>query len=573
MKSTNYHFKTPAELLSANFTANMSTKLLLQVYLCDEPSAWQLPLQNCLAEYFPNATVVGMTSYGQFAGTIVQQSGLSLQLTEFSQTHVVSQRIAITASYAEKHALVSAMLQADTKVILLYSTNLLHNHHDLLPLINQLRPDILVVGGIAVPQGDALSAYLLQQDTWHSNSTLLLALTHAQLQAKVVTKQNWFAVGKPFIINQASQFVVNTIDGVTVQALYQRYLGPLAKQHLAAASSLFPLIFDDGIHQTSAFVVKALPDGSAIFNRPMCSGQQVRLSFAEINNVLNNDYLAQQTALPAEQVMVFSCGGRVELLKDSIVQELAPLQQQAPTAGCFAFGEITTTATGLSSLHTHSMVMLFLAENNQTLQFSEAPTPEEELEDFNLSANALMRIYSNLTRALMADLTAINESLQDQSLHDHLTGIGNRSYLDNALAHESQRYRRYQEPFSILLLDIDFFKRVNDNYGHLQGDQVLKAVAACLAKEIRTSDLLGRWGGEEFLILCPNTYASAASIFAERIRQAIATLRIPTLAGNLSVTISIGVAESQPKMTIDELLQLADQRLYQAKMQGRNRVV
>lgn len=573
MKSAYYHFNNPAELLSSKIAADCSCQLLLQVYLCDDIAAWQLPLQVFLAKHFPNATVVGITSYGQFAGASVQNSGLSLHLTSFKQVQLATHYIAAADSDLEKQVAINALIQPSTKVIILFSTNLLDNHQDLLPLLNQLRPDIVVVGAIAVPKGDMFTAHLLQQSCWHSNGTLLLALSSEHLAAKAIVKQNWFAIGKPFTITQASQFVVNTIAGITVKQLYQRYLGPQAGQHLAAASSIFPLIFDDGVHQISAFVVKALPDGSAIFNRPLQTGQQVRLSFAEINNVLNNDYLAAYEDLPAEQVMVFSCGARVELLKDTIVQELAPLQQKVPCAGCFAFGEIVTLQPGKSNLQSHSMVSLFMAETPATIHFECIKESIVDRYGFDLTNNELLRIYSNVTRAIMADLTAMNDALLKQSQHDHLTGLASRSYLDQELMRAHESFIRYQHVYSVLLLDIDYFKKINDSYGHLNGDKVLKATADNIKQTLRSNDLVGRWGGEEFLVLCPATPLEAAKTLAERIRKVVSMLSINSTEGAIRLTVSIGVATITTGMNIDDVLKQADANLYKAKAEGRNRVI
>lgn len=163
--------------------------------------------------------------------------------------------------------------------------------------------------------------------------------------------------------------------------------------------------------------------------------------------------------------------------------------------------------------------------------------------------------------------------LQDMAMRDGLTGLLNRREFHRILTKEIDRASRQRSSVSVLMLDIDYFKRVNDSYGHQIGDEVLKTVATLLGQQIRTMDSVARYGGEEFVIITPETGAGAEAL-AERIRQVISAQFIPDgSGGQLQVTISIGLA-NYPKHANDEheLVNKADQALYLAKEQGRNRV-
>ncbi|MCK9389316.1 MAG: diguanylate cyclase [Sulfuritalea sp.] len=152
---------------------------------------------------------------------------------------------------------------------------------------------------------------------------------------------------------------------------------------------------------------------------------------------------------------------------------------------------------------------------------------------------------------------------------DKLTGAWNRRRLEEAVRSEMDRLARYDHPLSLLVLDADFFKSVNDRYGHGIGDQVLVELASQLRVAQRTSDSLTRWGGEEFIVLCPNTTLSTASLLAERLREMIAKTDFPEVG---HITGSIGVAECMPEETWEQWFQRADAALYQAKTNGRNQV-
>jgi diguanylate cyclase (GGDEF)-like protein len=160
--------------------------------------------------------------------------------------------------------------------------------------------------------------------------------------------------------------------------------------------------------------------------------------------------------------------------------------------------------------------------------------------------------------------------VQRQAETDRLTGIYNRRYFELSLEAEVQRAQRYGSPLSLLLFDVDRFKELNDRHGHLVGDQVLKRLVRQCEANLRTSDVLCRYGGEEFAIIAPETSAAAAAALARRVRQDVEAMRLDYIAE--TVTISVGVAEWEPDFSKKEdFIGAADWALYAAKNAGRNR--
>jgi len=179
--------------------------------------------------------------------------------------------------------------------------------------------------------------------------------------------------------------------------------------------------------------------------------------------------------------------------------------------------------------------------------------------------------------AHMAELIEANHRLLTLTIIDALTQIANRRRFDDYLTKEWQRMKREKKPLALILSDIDYFKKYNDNYGHQAGDDCLKSVAQTLEKSInRPADLVARYGGEEFCAILPNTSLKGAKIIAERMRNNVEKQqnRHAYSAANNYVTISLGVASFRPDTdnTPEKLIELADQRLYKAKNGGRNRV-
>src|SRR5690606_37745496 len=160
------------------------------------------------------------------------------------------------------------------------------------------------------------------------------------------------------------------------------------------------------------------------------------------------------------------------------------------------------------------------------------------------------------------------------SHHDALTSLLNRRAIEAALEREAQRLHRFGEPFTIIMIDIDHFKRINDRIGHAEGDAVLVAVSHCLQEHARGLDRVARFGGEEFCVLLPHTLHEGGMQAAERLRLAISRINVPWGDEHVTVTISGGVATACDALeALPSVMRRADQALYQAKSEGRNTVV
>ncbi|NEX18046.1 MAG: hypothetical protein C1943_15890 [Halochromatium sp.] len=195
--------------------------------------------------------------------------------------------------------------------------------------------------------------------------------------------------------------------------------------------------------------------------------------------------------------------------------------------------------------------------------------------DANAEIHDLLARYQALNEALESKVAERTSALEESNRQlerlahtDRLTGVLNRRALEQLLADEVKRSQRYGRSFSLMYLDLDHFKQINDRYGHEVGDVVLVRIANEISAMLRAHDRLGRWGGEEFLILCSETTGEDARSLAERIRAQVEQLKLELVG---QVTLSIGIASLTPSQTAESLLAKADQAMYQAKSQGRNR--
>lgn len=181
-----------------------------------------------------------------------------------------------------------------------------------------------------------------------------------------------------------------------------------------------------------------------------------------------------------------------------------------------------------------------------------------------------MGVLRERLRRQKKELEASLEQIQLLATRDELTGLVNRRHMSELLRAEQARQQRTGRGMSLILLDLDHFKRINDSFGHQAGDTVLRSFAQHALPCLRNSDVLARWGGEEFLLLLPDTGPKEALLCVERMRASLAQVFFPDIDVSLRLTFSAGLAACQPGESIEAVLELADQALYRAKQAGRN---
>jgi diguanylate cyclase (GGDEF)-like protein len=218
--------------------------------------------------------------------------------------------------------------------------------------------------------------------------------------------------------------------------------------------------------------------------------------------------------------------------------------------------------TLLSALSSHAAVAIENADLYRRLSV------------LNLSLERKVEERTTELSAANERLSVLNRELEEISITDGLTKIYNRRYFNERLRQELKRVSRYGPPLSILMIDIDHFKKVNDTWGHQAGDTVLSGVAGLIKDRLRETDLIARYGGEEFCLLATGTDQAGVQVLAERVRKLVQSTVFEHGGKAIAVTVSIGVCTWEPSLRDDqeELIRRADSALYRAKEQGRNRV-
>jgi len=250
--------------------------------------------------------------------------------------------------------------------------------------------------------------------------------------------------------------------------------------------------------------------------------------------------------------------------------ELAILDRKLPD------GDGIALACDLRARFPHAYLMILTGETSEEakLEGFECGADDYVTKPFQVS-ELLARIRAGMRIVeLQARLLESNRRLEELTVTDPLTSLRNRRAFEQELATQFNRARRYSRPLSLIIIDIDHFKSINDTHGHPAGDAVLRAVAAILERETRSSDLVARIGGEEIAVLLPETALFEAVQVAEKIRASVAAADVRAGQASVPVTVSAGVA-NVPHSDVSssaELVRAADQALYRAKQNGRNRI-
>ena len=306
-------------------------------------------------------------------------------------------------------------------------------------------------------------------------------------------------------------------------------------------------------------------------------GETVCLGYGNPEIIINESKqtMKRMQSFAPDAIFLYSCGCRRFLLQEDVELETLPFEAIAPTLGFYTYGEFCGTGEN-SPLLNATLVAAGLREGSPCPKNGLAAKtwPVSNFSDTNDPyAHKHSRIITRLLHfieVVTMELEQTNRELTRLSVTDKLTQLYNRMKLDEILNQELARANRYGSKLSVILCDIDYFKAINDLYGHQVGDQVLIDFANVLKNNLRESDILGRWGGEEFLVIIPGNDSMETMMLAEKLRATVSGHNFPVV-GHL--TCSFGITAHLHNDTEAGILARADEALYQAKQSGRNRVV
>lgn len=563
-------FEEMAEAITNEPVYTTATDRLLIVL---EPEGDRERIRTQLADAraaLPGTKIVGLTTMGALAPSIEVPTCIvcTCLLFERSEVHVDVYDFDEMAPHEAGRLLCDAIDgYEDAQGVLVVSSN---NRINLQPFVDELilrHANIPFFGTHAGSQSvfESLETIFVDDELYESG---VFAVTFCGQDLHILPSYNlgWRAIGNEHVITSCeTNGMVHTIDNMPAVQVYQHYLQVDLDEYFFANVCPFPLVMRDGDHLVARVPIDYTEEGWLRFPTAFERGSHARLSYAHPDDLMRNSIASanELTAFGPDALVLFSCENRrVFLGNEGADKEIGFYFHACPDlAWGYGAGEIMHTPEGGGLLN--STIVAF------GLREGEPSTEVREPLSFRDGTGSVIPLSERLATFLDATTAELNQTiahLEGLAKRDPLTGAVNRRRIDELLHYELSKRRR-QNDLMLLMYDIDFFKDVNDTYGHDVGDIVLKDLTRCVQSCLREGDTLGRWGGEEFLCLLTDLSLEDAVRVAERIRTRVAGMRLLRVG---HVTISVGVTAAHPSDTPESFFQRVDKALYDAKHAGRN---
>ena len=525
-----------------------------------------------IAKKMPRANVIAALTEHEIINGHIMAHGVVVTFNIFAEAEV--EVLAFDAANMDSRDMGEALLThidaaPDTAAVELVMADSSLDTVPLLKILSQTSPTVKFFGGFAYDSGAGVRGCVWANARPYPSGMVAVVFKGASLKVEVHASFGCQPLGRCMTITKMSDaYTVQEVDHAPVAEIYAKYLGIKAGEDFLADALAFPLYFYRNGRRLARHPHRALPDGSLAFGADLKVGEQVRLSYGDPAQIVRQaeDLAAKLAAFGPEGVFVTSCVARKSLLQQDAQKELNPCAQ-SPSTGLYAYGQIVRQGCHVML---SSMTLTVAAFREGVLSPDYVPTIPRRHPGLTRQTS-ILRHMAYFIRTSAAELETANARLAKLAHFDRLTNLLNRGEVETALSRGLSEAKNSREPFSVLILDIDDFKGINDTYGHDTGDAALRSVASILKESTRQSDAPGRWGGDEFFVVLPNTPLSRTESIAQRIRRAVSCLDI--LPGGRHITTSIGIAEARPDDTTISLFQRADRALYCAKKdQGKDAV-
>ncbi len=572
------------ELFLDSFEIKSNTQsarsVLVQVYSSQTDKNYIERIIKTVKDKMPAAILVGTTTAGEIAqGSLITGSiVISISIFDYSEVYP----IALPCSSGSESEMGQRLIQKiaetglDAAGVLLFATTLSINMSNFIKGMTQEGTGFPVFGGGAGVYNRADKSFLFCGEQFMNQGVVAVVFAGRNLQIYARSYLGWKPLGKEMTITDADGILVKTVDDICAFDIYHRYLNIPNDEEFFNNVLEFPFLLErDG--ETVVRVPSSVDEHNGIyFISELDTGEKCRIGYGDPEIIVRDSSAVQKhmSDFDPDAIFLYSCICRRFLMQSDVNFETQPYEAIAPTAGFYTYGEFYGHEDKIQFLNS-SIVIVGMREDGQdkskvNRQRTVSPQIPCESDPYSNKHNRIVSRLLYFIKAVTSELEQANEELTRLSTTDKLTQINNRLMLDDIMQSEIGRSERYQRGFSIILMDIDNFKHVNDNYGHITGDEVLISMANILKENVRNNDAVGRWGGDEFLIVLLETDTDKASLVAEKIRTIInsAVFSVPE-----RLSCSFGAASYREGDTKDRLLARADKALYEAKNSGRNKIV
>lgn len=583
MKNITFKFKNLGDMYKNLDLSHIdSNKSLVQIFsgLCKKKEIVQI--QNILKERYPSLNYIGSTTSGEIYEGVTTENEIIISILNFEHTTTQYFYAKEESDFQTGVCLANTLFKENTKAMILFIDGLDSNGNDIIDGISSVNSNIPIAGGLAGDNGDFKETFVFDKNNIYKKGVVAVALNSDKLNVFTDYQLNWQPIGHTMTVTKAKKNHLYELNHTPASEVYKKYLGEKIGNNLPFSATEFPLLklHDESDFQVCRTFINKFDDGSLITIGNLEEGDKVRFAFGNVDLILNNTKknILEYENFEPEVIYTYSCTARKAFLQSQIDIELNPLNTIAPTYGFFTYGEVFHKNNKNSLLNVSLTILAFSEKTNKINTKSKKKIIDEKLEK-NIISNKhylVLDALTNLSNKVIEELEEVHKKLKEEANKDYLTNLYNKRYFDEVSHNLIEIAKRQNSPISVIMIDIDFFKNINDTYGHIVGDEVIKNIASLLIKNTRKSDIVSRFGGEEFAILLPNTNKKDAKEIAEKLRNIIEEhIIILENTKEIKLTISLGVCQMNLKCdeNISKVIDNADIALYQAKKQGRNKVI
>lgn len=528
MTTHNISFRTIEELQERleSEVFEDSDRLLIQVFCAENDRDFITRLQKIFQKYFPKAVLVGSTTDGAIDGSRVYPESVSVvNLTYFETASLRSDLLGGEECRHDSkrcgYELMERICTPDTQAVITFSDGITTNGEEFLNGCSEYDSEILVAGGMAGDGGKIVRTFVFDKERVVSEGSVGVSLNSKELFVTNYYSFDWLPVGKKMKVTKSYKNRVYEIDGERVVDIYAKYLGNDVAEKLPKIGIEFPLLFEkDGVLIGRAVVSKH-DDGSLTFAGNIEEGTTVRFGVGNIGVVLRNSSYHMQKFLDrlkreAEAIFVYSCMARRRFFEEAIEHELSMLERVGKVSGFFTYGEFYHNQNKNQFLN-ETMTILALSESSKEPNVDMSIV--EEVED-SIEVTAEQAL-AYLVNKISDELSELNEQLQEkieektqfiykQAYFDRLTNLPNRL----SLIHDISRF----VGSTLFLINVDDFSSINDFFGDVAGDQILKQLSGLLRENIEEQNKIYKLPSDEFAIIAPLQHSkSTIENFAKKI--------------------------------------------------------
>jgi diguanylate cyclase (GGDEF)-like protein len=558
--------------------AKVARSILVQIYCAETDPTYIRAVTACICKHLPESVVVGATTAGEIARGRLLSNRTIIGFTFFGSSGLMAMALPCEPGGAHQVGaeLGRHIAECSCRVagVLLLATPLSIDAAALLAGMGSVALGLPVFGGGAGDYVAMKDSLVFTGTELFSEGAVVVALTGEDLHVEAQTYLGWLPLSKSMRITEVEGLLVKRIDDAPAFDIYRHYLGISKDQDFSPNAMEFPMLLEREGALVARIPAALTAEGDLQMIADIAEGETFRMGYGNPDLIVHDAKQVHRalTKFGSQVNFLYSCCSRRFLMQEDVELETLPFETSAPTFGFYTYGEFY----GIKrlTLLNATMVAVGLREGAALTGAvpEEADASTQETENPDPFANKHARIVARLThfiKAVTSDLEAANREITRLSLTDWLTQLPNRARIDQALNDNMALAARYGTDFSVVLIDIDHFKQVNDTHGHIVGDEVLSKIAQVLAHQTRSTDITGRWGGEEFLVIAPQTSIDKAAKLAEKLRTGVASTDFPGIGHK---TISLGVAAYSSGDDLNQLLARVDAALYLAKGSGRDRV-